>query len=29
VGTYQRNVGIRSTKVVASQTWSALVRGRW
>jgi hypothetical protein len=29
VGTYQRNVGIRATKVVASQTWSALVRGRW
>ena len=28
VGTYQRSVGIRATKVVASQTWSALIRGR-
>ena len=29
VGAYQRKVGIRATKVVAAQTWSALRAGRW
>ena len=28
VGAYQRSVGISSTRVVASLTWAALMKGR-
>ena len=28
VGAYQKRVGIRSTKVVATKTWAALTKGR-